>query len=158
MDTIRTLALYQPFATLMLHGKIETRWIRNNRKPPFPLGKYLIYAAKRKYSLEALMSICGDQYKRVVDIICKDDTSDLTGVAICTCDLVGIIDPLPKLYEEKAFVKVHTPDSCFRMVGLHFLNVQHVEPFKVRGKQGIGFLSDVETAKIKPIYDLQVSR
>lgn len=149
MDVIRTLALYQPFATLMLHGKIETRWIRHNRKPPFPLGKYLIYAAKRKYSLDALKSICHDQYRAVIDIACKDESSDITGMAICTCDLVEIIDPLPKSYEQKAFVRIYAPDSCYRMIGLNFQNVQRIAPFKIRGKQGIGFLSAEDANKIK---------
>lgn len=150
---IRTLGLYQPFAGLMLYGKIETRWIRADIKPPFPLGKYLIYATKKKYNLDVLSVICGDQHKRVVDIACSDknDSCDITGSAICICDLVKRIDPLTPEYEQQAFVTVPASftDDCYRMVGLVFENVQRIEPFPFKGKQGIGFLSDEDKAKIK---------
>ena len=44
---IRTLGFYQPFGSLMLHGKIETRWVRKGKKPPFPLGKYIFYTTQK---------------------------------------------------------------------------------------------------------------
>lgn len=154
---IRTLGLYQPFAGLMLHGKIETRMVIIDRKPPFPFGKYLIYATKKEYHPSDVKHIAGRYYNSVVEIQRKDpETFKILGMGICVGDLVEIIDPVER-WNQKTFVDlpaieydVHNwPER--RRVGLVFQNVERIKPFEIKGKQGIGFLSDAEVDKIEII-------
>lgn len=55
VSKIRTLGFYQPFGTLMLHGKIETRWVKVGKKPPFPEGKYLFYSTQKRCKYDKLL-------------------------------------------------------------------------------------------------------
>lgn len=160
MEPIRTLGLYQPFASLMMHGKIETRWIRKGRKPPFPLGKYLIYATKKPYGLPELSQIAGNQYDRIKQII--HGTRVEYGKALCVGDLVKIIYVLPGM-EKETFVDCHkttrikylktnvAPIEVHQvMIGLIFENVRRIKPFPFEhGKQGIGFLQPQDVEKIE---------
>lgn len=147
-EKIRTLGLYQPFATLMLHGKIETRWVRNGKKPPFPLGKYLIYSTKKGYEDEELKELCGAQYARAIALEEADDTAGLYGYGLCIGELVKIVDPLDFSYDEVAFIHVR-PAEDFRLVGLVFTDVKRIKPFAFHGKQGIGFLSENELSSVE---------
>lgn len=148
----------------MLHGKIETRWIRRGRRTPFPNGKYLLYACKREYTSQELSSIAGDQYTRIRNIV---QTEQPLGHAIAVGDLVKKIYILPGM-EKETFVDcrettrikllpVGTKDKKGRliirvqqvMVGLIFENVRPIKPFPYKGKQGIGFLTEEDKAKIE---------
>jgi hypothetical protein len=160
METIRTLGLYQPFAGLMLHGKIETRFVRNGRKPPFPLGKYLIYSTLKSYDVYGggivyaggLDNICTpEQIHQILDLMNSDAPAFNTfGSALMLADLAYIIDPItPDI--ENTFVQYVAPDSTHRRVGLVFENVQRIKPFAFKGKQGIGFLTDEQRAQIEII-------
>jgi hypothetical protein len=159
MLKIRTLGLYQPFASLMLHGKIETRWVPVGKKPPFPLGEYLIYATQKCYSFAQGLDLMGDQQSQALNIFKTEfDLGEkgtinpttrrlITGHAICIGNLVSIIDPiLPST--KNTFVEYIAPCSR-RRVGLVFENMKRIEPFPFKGKQGIGFLSEEDQAKIK---------
>lgn len=53
---IRTLVIYQPYATLMGHGKLETRWVKHGRKPPFPRGKLKPVITKPNSAFKTLLS------------------------------------------------------------------------------------------------------
>lgn len=156
VQKIRTLGLYQPFAGLMLHGKIETRMVIIDKKPPFPLGKYLIYSTKKKYSPSEVEHIAGQFYNILSRIENGEDCAIFQefGKAICIGDLVDIIDPV-KDYEPKTFVDLpaiefdvhHWPAR--RRVGLRFENIQRIKPFPFNGKQGVGFLSEKDKLKIE---------
>lgn len=65
LSVIRTLGLYQPFATLMLppHDKIETRWVPVGKKPPFPLGWYMIYSTKKRYDWQEVKNLSGSYWE-----------------------------------------------------------------------------------------------
>jgi len=160
---IRTLGLYQPFATLMLHGKIETRLVssyfcpeRNkviDKKPPFPLGKYVIYSTQKFYRIWQSVAIMGRFSKHAFDTIKGDPTEHLKGYAIAIGDLVKIIDPIEP--QQSTFVDlqpyeydIHNYPTA-RRVGLVFENMRRIKPFKFKGKQGIGFLSKEDEEKIK---------
>lgn len=67
LPPIRTLGLYQPYATLMMppYNKIETRWVKAGKKPPFPLGQYLIYSTKKAYPTKEVKEISGGYYEEV---------------------------------------------------------------------------------------------
>lgn len=163
MDKIRTLGLYQPYAHLMLHGKIETRWIRRGRRIPFPNGKYLLYATKKEYTLQQLSQIAGSQYTRITEKINGVDL--VRGAAIAVGDLVKKIYILPGMENETfvdcrettriKFIAARVAGSLIPikvsqvMVGLIFENVRPIKPFPFKGKQGIGFMTEEDKAKIE---------
>jgi hypothetical protein len=161
---IRTLGLYQPYASLMLHGKIESRWVEEGKKPPFPLGKYLIYSTKKSYSVESFKHLSGEYYQAARNIITREETSILNGYAICLGDLVKVekigMGQLPKAFVDVnlTMIKLAKPDIDFfneiiiddrQLWGLHFQNVQRIKPFPFRGKQGVGILSDIHKTFIQ---------
>lgn len=163
-EKIRTLGLYQPYASLMLHGKIESRWVEEGKKPPFPLGKYLIYSTKKSYSVEEFKHVAGDYYNDARNIITREETSTLNGYAICMGDLVKReklgYNQLPKAFVDIniTMVKMGKEDIDWykeiivdgrQLWGLHFENVKRIKPFEFKGKQGVGFLSRVDQMRIE---------
>src|SRR5690348_11535546 len=93
-EIIRTLGFFQPFCTAMLHGKIETRWIRKGRKPPMPLGKYLLYSTKKRCSNADLFNWCGPEIlNELYTEINNDLTKQYDGYALCIGDLIKV-EPL----------------------------------------------------------------
>jgi hypothetical protein len=145
---IRTLGLYQPFASLMLHGKIETRWVRNGKKPPFPLGQYLIYSTQKKYTIGELMMVAGlKQYDRIQQILREEPTKNLTRTAICTGWLSNV-RPMTEEDEDKTFV-AFDPEPDRTLWCLEFDRIIRIIPFPfLDGHQGIGFLSEENKTKI----------
>lgn len=157
-EKIRTLGLYQPFATLMLYGKIETRWVNYPKKAPFPLGKYLIYSTQRCYDFFEAEQMMGEEvdlahrhFKTEINYgkgTINPETKDfILGHAICLGDLVHILDPItPDIHH--TFVEYMAPCTR-RRVGLAFENMQRIEPFKFKGKQGVGILTEEQKKLIK---------
>lgn len=157
---IRTLPLYQPYASLMLHGKIETRWVNKNKKPPFPLGKYIIYSTKKSYSWDSFKELSGEYFEKAMRILNNEATPN--GVAICTCDLVKVEDAYPLLMPEtyvgleRIGEQLDLDSEASELVidgqklrFLHFQNVKRIKPFPFKGgKQGVGFLSKEDEDKI----------
>jgi hypothetical protein len=159
MEKIRTLGLHQPFASLMIHGKIETRLVTLGRKPPFPIGKYLLYATKKEYFWEESSGVMGRYAQGAHEILKKEPTRHFRGYALCVGDLVRIIDaecdPINEIHSEKTFVDLPSlvrdvhGYPAWRRVGLVFENMKRINPFPFKGKQGIGFLSDEDYKQIK---------
>jgi len=170
-NIIRTLGLYQPYAGLMLPpwNKIETRWVRAHRKPPFPLGKYLIYSCLKSYHPEEVDSIAGNTINdELWGTIANTEVFNLCGFAIGIGDLVEVRKMEP-VDQEKAFVKVDgdilSRDLCYTIEDgdteelktyirycLIFKNMQRIKPFHFKGKQGIGFLNEADLKKIDIIH------
>lgn len=161
MNVIRTLGLYQPYATLMLppYNKIETRWVIKGKKPPFPLGQYMIYSTKRFYSPYEFNNIAGVVLADKANHLIKDNFDKMTvlqcGFALGTGELYKVERMTVEL-ESKAFVKVHfteaesaTDEKEYDLWALFFRNVKRIKPFKFSGKQGVGFLSEEHQAKIE---------
>lgn len=151
-ETIRTLGLYQPYATLMLHGKIETRWVDQTKKPPFPKGKYLIYSTKKSYTPQEFKHIAGEHADRAIDLV-KDDESLLNGFGLCIGDLWSL-RPMTTATMHVGFVGLkNLPAGSLNSIddfigidgrilwGLSFTNMRRIKPFPFKGKQGIGFLT-----------------
>jgi hypothetical protein len=157
-EIIRTLGFYQPFCSLMLHGKIETRWVREGKKPPFPKGKYLFYSTKKACTEDQLQNWCGWMYNDFISpALLDDNTAQLNGYALAVADLKDI--RLMSVADERmAFVKYmgydYRDDKDGNVIAyvqwcLEFENVQAIEPFEFKfGKQGIGILPDSERHKI----------
>jgi len=148
-EHIRTLGLYQPFATMMLHGKVETRWVRKYRRPPFPLGKYLIYSTQKKYKYPELCSISGVGFAEQIESINFNDvTGHMRGYAIAFGELKAVVDMTEEM-EQQCFVR-YAESEDYRLVALKF-DLQRIVPFRFKGKQGVGKLHWTQHEKIKII-------
>lgn len=162
MSKIRTLGLYQPYASLMLHGKVESRWVKAGKKPPFPLGKYMIYSTKKSYSEKEFKHISGGCYRYAVVLLEDESTKNLNGYAIAVADLVEVttFGQSTGMPENRAFVD--TPMDQWEsndpitidghvLTALVFENVKRIKPFPFKGKQGVGFLTEEQVSKIEII-------
>lgn len=143
---IRTLGFYQPFCSLMLYGKLETRWVRKGRKPPFATGEYLFYSTKKSAG-DKVFDWCTVANMEAMSILKDEPTRLLNGYAIATSTLKEYRLMKPE-DEEKAFVKFigertvkdkHGNDVVQVQIILEFENVIRIEPFEFKeGKQGVG--------------------
>lgn len=151
---MRTLGFWQPYGSLMLKGKIETRVVEVGRKPPFPLGDYLFYTTQKSTDRDLLSKWCGeDILNNMMDILVKEPTFTLNGYAIATAKLVSI-RPMTKEDEPKCFVKYfgitekHDAKGKLRFYHqncLIFEDIKRIDPFKFEyGKQGVG-IANAET-------------
>lgn len=145
-EIIRALWWKQPFASLMLHGKIETRRYYTNVR-----GKVLICACKTPYSFEQVELIsCDHQIGDMLDIFNSFSYSALrnslpSGEAIAIGDLVSC---RPHTLQDMRKSFVNHDANLFSWV---FENVQQIEPFEIKGKQGWDILTPEIIAKIKII-------
>lgn len=150
VEVIRTLGFYQPFGSLMLHGKIETRWVKKGKKPPFPLGKYVFYTTQKQCSQTDLFNWCGTEVTyHIYKVLSNDDTRILNGFILSIGELVQV-RPFEKEDEPMAFVnfvgertiidKNHNQTTQVQWA-LIFKDVTPVTPIPYHhGKQGVGFL------------------
>jgi hypothetical protein len=140
-DTIiRALWWKQPFASLMLHGKIETRTY-----PTKVRGKVLICATLKAFTYDEVLKIAGCDMEELIHETLKDEEDIPNGVAIGIGDLIDCRKMLPE-DRNKCFVGWHPSRWCWV-----FDNVQPIEPFQIKGKQGWGVLDDETKTKIKVI-------
>lgn len=153
-EIIRTIPLYQPFATLMLHGKIETRWIKKGRFHPFKLGRYLIYATKKKYKMLEAMEIMGADFEEGWKLYKEDPTYSLDhtehGWVIAIGDLVSVTEIIGPVACQGTFVKFLIDPFGEKMLNaLRFENVKRIVPFKIKGQQGIAHATAQQIAQIE---------
>lgn len=152
---IHALSWNQPFGTLMLYGKIETR-----KKPTKVRGKVLICTCKEPYADNQVLGIAGDeQYARIREaknIYADDPTWNLNGYAIGIAELTDC-RLMYNSDENDCFVKyrsriVHDDFTAPALYCWVFSNVQRIVPFKWNfGKQGWGFVPESELSKISLI-------
>lgn len=164
-EKVRTIGLYQPYATLMLYGKIESRWVRSGRKAPFPLGKYLIYSTKKAYKDYEFKRLSGETFYEARKCFGFEElipacTNNLNGFAIAVGDLVEVC-PMPIAMLERAFfipptseLEYDAPDGQLRIDGytlwaLVYNDVKRIKPFPFKGKQGVGILTEAQRKKIE---------
>lgn len=147
---IRTLGIYQPYATLMGHSKLETRLVKRGRKLPFPFGKYLLYSTKKAYSKSEFMAMAGDSFEYGWRLYNLDPTSGLLGHALFTAELVHY-DLYSRLIGDRCFLdSIEQDDEGERALWcLYFENVTRIVPFPIQGKQGVGFLSKADENRIR---------
>lgn len=142
-ETIRALGWYQPFASLMFHGKIETRTY-----PTKVRGKVLIYACQGKYKLIMLLAIVGATIlKKICEVLGFASSDSFTKLPRgCAIGIANLTDcrPMTPSDEDKCFVKYRQELWCWI-----FEDVQEIEPFPFKGKQGWSVLSDDMKSKIK---------
>lgn len=144
-EIIRALWWYQPFASLMLppFDKDETRGRETKVR-----GKVLICSCKKPYDIEVVNEIAGPrQYWRIVEsqIMDWNDQNDMFGKAIAIGDLIDSY-PMKIGHEDKCYVQYREGLWVWK-----FANVQPIEPFEIKGKQGWSILSQDIIDKIKII-------
>lgn len=157
-EIIRTLGFYQPYASLMLHGKIETRWCSQHRKPGFPLGKYLFYSTKKSCDHKKLLEWCGGNthmIDRINYVLKEDETKELNGYAIGMGDLVRIrlMDPRdePDAYVSFVGKRIFKEEAVWKyQYCLEFKNIKPIKPFPwAWGGQGINYVRDEARKQIE---------
>lgn len=152
-EVIRTLGFYQPWGSLMLHGKIETRKVIEGRKPPFLFGKYLFYITKKQITDDELYGWCGEDivWKIMQTLKPPEPTMNLEkgkSWAIAIADFKKAPWIMRDKDEEKCFV-ANTQWREKTTWCLQFENVQRIVPFEFKfGKQGVGKLPPSEREKI----------
>ena len=126
-ENIRALTWKQPFANLMLQGKIETRlWATNYR------GLVLIHAGATPYFQPALKDLCGPQYDRIKHI---DNTGAETDELMPLGKAIGIgtltdCRRMLKTDQDKCFVRWHSELFCHV-----YTDVRAIVPFELKGHQ-----------------------
>lgn len=135
-EPVRALSWKQPYASMMIHGKQETRsWDTKYR------GLVLICASLQPYNVNQICSISGPHHaRRVLDIV--DIKNVPRGEAIAVGRLVGS-RPMRPDDMDKTFV------SYYEDLFIHiYSDVRPIWPFRWKGKQGWSTLTEAEKAKI----------
>lgn len=140
-EEVRYLGWKQPFASLMLHDKIETRtWHTKYR------GLVLITASKTPYSEYDIMGIAGEVgCQRILNFLNQNGVKEQLGHAIAIGRLVDC-RPMQKEDEDKCFVQYY-PDLFCHV----YENVKAIIPFEMKGAQGWRKLDQETKNKIKII-------
>jgi hypothetical protein len=143
---LRALSWKEPYASMMLHGKIETRsWKTDYR------GLVLICTSKKRYTPEQILNISG--YIRTINMAWKlfhvgsfafvFDNNFKLGYAIAIGRLINC-RPMEWEDEDKAFVTSHARLWCHI-----YEDVTAIEPIPWKGKQGWGKVSQEIINQIK---------
>lgn len=126
-EEIRALSWKQPFASLMLHGKVETRtWPTQYR------GLVLICASAQPYGWRVVESMCGTKQFLRIRLLLQTIGIDLSvtyGKAIAVGRLVDCWKMNPE-DENKAFVGYQSHLYC-HVYG----DVKPIKPFAWKGAQ-----------------------
>lgn len=143
-EPIRALSWKQPFGSLMLHGKIETRkWATKYR------GLVLICCSQKEYTDEQLDSMASiKQVGKIITTLSPLDTWKTFGKAIAIGRLVDC-RPMTIHDEDKAFIKFKpawkemrkNKDGSVRYVVKRlychiYADVRPIKPFDFKGAQG----------------------
>lgn len=134
---MRALSWKQPYAQLMLHGKIETRkWATNYR------GDVLICASQKAFSRDELIKIAGDKQLGRMDQMFR--VNDILGYGLSRgfAIAVGTLVDCRKMTEEdedRCFVQYNPELYCHI-----YENVREIRLMPFKGRQGWSTLtSDV---------------
>ena len=135
---IRALSWKEPFASLMLHGKIETRtWSTKYR------GWVLICASKAPYNDRQIHSIAGlNQHRRIFEAF-----PGKYGVSCGYAIAIGYLAncrPMAPSDTDLCFVEYRDDLYCHI-----YIHVKPIVPFEWRGSQGWKTLGEADRAKIK---------
>ncbi len=126
---LRALSWKEPFASLMLHDKIETRtWYAKYR------GLVLICASLKEYSPNEVHEISGQhQYSMIRNALTNEGEAQMLknrGYAIAVGELVDC-RPMVKRDEDKCFVAFNSELWCHV-----YENVRAIELLPWKGSQG----------------------
>jgi hypothetical protein len=123
---IKALSWKEPYGSLMLAGKIETRtWYTNYR------GWVLICTSKKSYNLDQILDISGQrQFNRIIDFFENKDHILNPGHAIAVAWLENcrLMQPAD---EDDCYVKHSYSLYCHI-----YTDILPIVPYPVKGKQG----------------------
>lgn len=139
-EIIRALWWNQPYAQLMVHGKIETRTRHTNVR-----GKVLICSCKKEYPHQKVIEISGEQTGRINRTLQVHHSCLPMGQAIAIGNLAGC-RRMTRADEDRCFVEYRPELWCWI-----FEEVQPIELFEIKGKQGWAILDAETKSKIKII-------
>jgi len=123
-EIVKALSWKEPFASLMLHGKIEPRTWKTNYR-----GLVLICTSQKPYSYREVERIAGKiQNERILEI--SASINFIYGYAIATGRLIDC-RPMQPEDENKCFVKYNPELYCHV-----YENVKAIRPFAWKGKRG----------------------
>jgi len=160
-ETLRALSWKQPFASLMRHGKVETRTWDSKY-----FGWVLICASQKPYSHVEVQDISGEkQWERITNVLGFDFKSSPhipLGKAIAVGKLYQselmdskMINPPQSVEDNKANLDMHNAIefACFvnPASGLwmhHYMDVQPIEHFDWKGTQSWSTVSEDVKSKI----------
>lgn len=135
-DPVRALSWKQPYASMMLHGKQETRsW------PTKYQGLVLICASQQPYNVNQIYQISGAHHgRRIAETINLKEVPK--GMAIAVGRLVGCRAMMPNDMDS-TFV------SYYSDLFVHiYSDVRPIQPFEWKGKQGWTTLTAEQKEKI----------
>lgn len=136
---MKALSWREPFASLMMCGKIETRTWKTNYR-----GWVLICASQKKHTEGTIISISGEiQSQRILSLINRGKLKENPGFAIAIGELVDC-RPMCKSDEETCFVKYNPELWCHV-----YRHVREIVPFKWKGQLGFKNLSQTDLNRIK---------
>lgn len=136
-EIVRALWWKQPFASMMLHGKIETR-----SRDTKVRGLVLICSTIRPYDGFDLAVMCEAGQIRGINDKLKG-TSQLNGTALAIGELANSYQ-MKQEHEEAAYVRYDPSRWCWQ-----FTNVRPIEPFTLPGKQGWSIIDEQTRNKIR---------
>lgn len=135
------LSWKEPYGSLMLHGKIETRTWKTNYR-----GWVLICASKVPYNLQQILNISGTNIERRIyielDYHLDGHITDNLGKAIAIGKLIDC-KPMTKEDEDKCFVEYHPGLWCHI-----YDHVQAITPRIWVGQQGWKELTWIQKASL----------
>lgn len=143
-EQIKALSWKEPYGTLMLYGKIETRTWKTNYR-----GLILMCASKKGYDYKTVKTISGLQTDRTITHYQTHHTITLRnsygyhGKAFAIGNLIDC-RPMKPEDEEKAFVRYYSDLFCWV-----FEDVKPIQPFDWKGSLGFRNLTLEEKKKIK---------
>lgn len=146
---IRALSWKQPFASLMLHGKVETRsWDTKYR------GWVLICASAAPYSVGKMEEIAGRRNASINETLSLEPKELIRGHAIAIGYLYSSQPMENFLMPESMYRKSLIEKACFvqynpELFCHSYSEVQAIEPFEWKGSQGWKTIDNQTKAKIK---------
>jgi hypothetical protein len=142
VEDIRGLSMKQPYAELMLHGKVETRTWKTSYR-----GWALICSSKEAYSINDLRKIAGENnLTKILSILKESKIEPGKAIAIGFLEACLMSEESNKKSWENTFV-----DAC----NLHntyfhyFTNVQKIKPFDIKGRLNYFTLTEEIINKIE---------
>jgi len=133
-NTMRAMSWKEPYGSLMLHGKIETR-----PNPTKVRGLVLICTSKLPYSWHRVWKISRtEQYNRIGKILgAYDNWQPVNAQAIAVGNIIDC-RPMTAADEDACFVK-YDPDVQ-RYCWIFDKAVRAIQPFPWKGSQGWSFV------------------
>jgi len=148
---VRALSWKQPYGTLMLYGKEETRtWHTNYR------GLVLICISKKQYSMVEILNISGEyQTQRLMKCLSDNRAVEIgptLGKAIAIgrladCRIMTLQNAIKTNQQDKTFVQYSY--GLYRHI---YKDVVRIQPFDWKGSQGWRILSEDVKKLIQPMY------